>query len=43
MPFNVEKVTKQSRIIYEIEGDVLYILHCFKNYKEYEKWYKSFK
>jgi mRNA-degrading endonuclease RelE of RelBE toxin-antitoxin system len=43
LPFNVEGVTKQARIIYCIEEDGCYILHCFKNHKEYERWYKSFK
>jgi len=43
MPFNVEKVTKQARIVYHIEKNICYILHCFKTHKEYERWYKSFK
>ena len=42
LPFNVESVTKQARLVYQIENEKLYILHCFKNHKEYEKWYKSF-
>jgi mRNA-degrading endonuclease RelE of RelBE toxin-antitoxin system len=43
LPFNVEEVTKQARIVYSIENGACYILHCFKNHKEYERWYKSFK
>ena len=43
LPFNVEKVTKQARIIYDIEKNICYILHCFSTHKEYERWYKSFK
>ena len=43
LPFNVENVTKQSRIVYGREGGKIYILHCFKTHKDYEKWYKSFK
>jgi len=43
LPFNVEQVTKQARIIYKIENNTLYILHLFTTHKEYEKWYKSFK
>lgn len=43
LPFNVEEVTRQARIVYQIEEDTCYILHCFKSHKEYEKWYKSFK
>lgn len=42
-PFNVENVTKQARMVYHIEENTLYVLHCFKNRKEYERWYKSFK
>lgn len=43
LPFNVENVTKQARLIYQIESDKLYILHCFATHKEYERWYMSFK
>jgi len=43
IPHHVEKVTKQARLIYNVEEDKLYILHCFKNHKEYERWYKSYK
>ena len=43
IPFHVENVTKQARLIYDINGDLTYILHCFKNHKEYERWYKSYK
>ena len=41
LPYYVIKVTKQARIIYEIEEEVIYILHCFKTHKSYEKWYKE--
>jgi hypothetical protein len=40
---HVEKVTKQARIIYNIEGGNIYILHCFRGHKEYERWYNSYK
>jgi len=43
LPFNVENVTRQARLVYEIEDNNLYILRCFSNHKDYEKWYKSFK
>lgn len=43
MPFNVENVTKQARLVYQIEDGRLYVLRCFTTHKEYEKWYKSFK
>lgn len=43
IPFNVEEVTKQARIVFEIRENYIYILHCFKDHKEYETWYKSYK
>lgn len=43
IPCHVEKVTKQARIVYNIEGTQIYILHFFANHKEYERWYKSYK
>lgn len=43
IPCHVEDVTRQARIIYETEGDHLYVLQCFKNHKEYERWYKAYK
>lgn len=42
LPFNVEEVTKQARIVFEPRENRIYILHCFATHKEYEKWYKSF-
>lgn len=42
LPYHVEDVTKQARMVYHIEEKNIYILHCFKNHKEYERWYKSF-
>jgi mRNA-degrading endonuclease RelE of RelBE toxin-antitoxin system len=43
IPCHVEKVTKQAGIVYDIKGNKTYILHCFANHKEYERWYKSYK
>jgi hypothetical protein len=43
IPCHVEKVTKQARIVYALEGEDIYILHCFKGHKEYERWYNSYK
>lgn len=43
LPFNVEEVTRQAMLVYNLEENVCHILHCFKNHKEYERWYKSFK
>jgi len=41
--FNVEEVTKQARMVFQIEKETCLILHCFKHHKEYERWFKSFK
>jgi mRNA-degrading endonuclease RelE of RelBE toxin-antitoxin system len=43
IPCHVEKVTKQARIIFNIEEGCIYILHCFGSHKEYERWYGSYK
>ncbi len=43
IPCHVEKVTRQARIIFSIEGGYIYILHCFGSHKEYERWYSSYK
>ena len=43
IPCHVEKVTKQARIVYDIKGDLICVLHCFANHKEYERWHKSYK
>ena len=43
IPWHVEEVTKQARLIYKIEDECLYIQHCFATHKEYEKWYKTYK
>ncbi len=42
VPLYVEEVTKQARLIYDIEKETLYVVRCFATHKEYEKWYKSF-
>jgi len=42
LPFNVEEVTRQARMVYSMEEETCCILHCFKNHKEYERWYKQF-
>ena len=41
LPFNVEEVTKQGRIVYLTKEETLYIIRCFATHKEYEKWYKK--
>jgi len=43
IPCHVEKVTKQARIVYDIKGKQIYILHFISNHKEYERWHKSYK
>lgn len=43
VPYHVEEVTKQARIVYHLEGEDIYVTHCFKSHKEYERWYKSYK
>ena len=43
IPYHVDDITKQARIIYQINDDCLQIIRCFKNHKEYERWYKSYK
>lgn len=43
LPYFVENVTKQARIIYCLEEETIYVMHCFATHKEYERWFKSFK
>jgi hypothetical protein len=43
IPCHIEKVTRQARIVFNIKGERIYILHCFASHKEYERWYKSYK
>ena len=43
MPYYVEDVTQSARIVYDFEGDVIYVIRCFSNHKDYERWYLAFK
>lgn len=43
LPYYAEEVTKQARMIFDIEGQSIKIYHCFSDHKEYERWYKSYK
>jgi len=43
LPYNVEDVTRQARMVYGIEGEEIQVVHCFATHKEYEKWYKTFR
>jgi len=40
-PHFVEKVTKSARLVYDISGDYLHVIHCFATHKEYEDWYRQ--
>lgn len=40
---HIEKVTRQTRIVFNIKGDRMYILHFFASHKDYERWYRSYK
>ncbi|MBM3308960.1 MAG: hypothetical protein FJY77_01780 [Candidatus Altiarchaeales archaeon] len=42
IPCYVEKVTKQARLVYYTENEDIYVTHCFKEHKEYERWYKTY-
>ncbi|MEA3255542.1 MAG: hypothetical protein U9Q22_06875, partial [Candidatus Altiarchaeota archaeon] len=43
IPHHIEEVTKQARVVYRTQSQDIYIIRCFKNHKEYERWYKSYK
>lgn len=43
LPYDVEDVSKQARLIYHVENEALHVIRCFATHKDYEKWYKSYK
>ncbi|MFA6214345.1 MAG: hypothetical protein WC717_03640 [Candidatus Micrarchaeia archaeon] len=43
LPWNVEDVTKQARLVYLADGDILRVIRCFATHKEYERWYQSYR
>jgi mRNA-degrading endonuclease RelE of RelBE toxin-antitoxin system len=43
LPYFIENVSKQARIVYCIELETVFVMHCFKTHKDYERWYKSYK
>ncbi len=43
LPYHVEDVTRQARLIYRLQDERLYVTHCFSSHKEYESWFRSFK
>ena len=42
LPWHVEDVTRQARLVYEEEGNTLNVIRCFATHKEYERWYIAF-
>lgn len=43
LSFFVEDVTKQARLVYLEEGELIKVLRCFATHKEYERWFNSFR
>jgi mRNA-degrading endonuclease RelE of RelBE toxin-antitoxin system len=43
IPFHVENVTAQARIIYYVEEEKIVVTHCFSDHKSYEKWFRSYR
>ncbi|MFH1328219.1 MAG: hypothetical protein ABIH76_05175 [Candidatus Bathyarchaeota archaeon] len=43
IPFFVEKVGKQGRVIFSFDRTELVVIRCFTAHKEYGKWYKAFR
>lgn len=43
LPFFVENVTSQARLVYLEDGELLKVIRCFATHKEYERWYNSFR
>ena len=43
LPFNVEDATRQARMVYQIDGETLWVIRCFANHKDYENWFRQFK
>lgn len=43
LPFNIEDVTRQARLVYSIQDKNITVVRCFATHKDYEKWFKSFK
>jgi len=41
LPWHVENVTQQARLLYKEKEGVLQIVRCFATHKEYERWYNS--
>jgi hypothetical protein len=43
VPYYVENVTRQARLVYQLHGDDVHIIRCFSLHKDYERWYQSYK
>jgi hypothetical protein len=43
LPWLVEAVTHQARLVYRFRDNECQILRCFAMHKEYERWYKSYR
>jgi hypothetical protein len=43
VPFFVENVGGQGRVVLAFGDNELIVVRCFTTHKEYEKWYKSFR
>ena len=43
LPWHVEDVTKQARLICNERDDILIIIRCFATHKEYERWCQSYR
>ena len=43
LPWHVEDVTKQARLVFNERDDTLFVIRCFATHKEYERWYQSYR
>ena len=43
IPYHVESITKQARLVYCERNEALFVVRCFSSHKEYERWYRSFR
>ncbi len=42
IPFHVENVTHQARMVYNERENTLYVIRCFATHKEYERWCRTY-
>ena len=43
LPWHVEDVTRQARLVYNERNDALFVIRCFATHKEYQRWYQSYR